>query len=89
MSVTKEEREQIKGEFGKHPQDTGSVEIQIATLSARINDLTEHLKKNKKDHGSKKGLYAIISRRKRLLDYLEKKDPETFKNLVEKIGLRR
>ena len=89
MSVTKEEKEKIKGQFGKHPQDTGSAEIQIATLSARIKNLTEHLKKNKKDCGSRKGLYAIVSRRKRLLNYLEKEDSESFKNVVEKIGLRR
>lgn len=89
MNVTREEKETIKAEFGKHANDTGSTEIQIAACSKRINNLTEHLKKNKKDHCSKKGLYAIVSKRKKLLDYLEKKDPENLKNIVEKLRLRR
>ena len=89
MSVTAEEKTTIKETFGKHPQDTGSTEVQIATLSTRITNLTEHLKNNKKDHGSKKGLYEMVAQRKKLLDYLKKKDPKSYKNVVQKLKLRR
>jgi len=88
VSITKQEREKIKKELGKHPKDTGSPEIQIALLTKKIENLTEHLKKNKKDHGSKKGLYEMVSRRKKLLDYLRRKDIERYKKIIEKLGLR-
>ena len=89
MSVTTEEKGEMKEEFRKHPQDTGSTEVQIAALSQRVKNLTEHLKKNKKDHSSKKGLYDMVAQRKKLLDYLEKKSPESYKSIVGKLGLRR
>lgn len=89
MSITKQEKENIKGEFGVHPRDYGSPEVQIAILSKRISNLTEHLKKHKKDHGSKKGLYEMVSKRKKLVNYLRKKEPERYQNIVKKLGLRR
>jgi len=89
VSVTKEEKEKIKEEFGKHPNDTGSPEVQIAILTRKIHNLTEHLKKNKKDNGSKKGLHEMISRRRKLLDYLKRVDVDRYKKIIEKLGLRR
>lgn len=88
MSVTREEKEKIKEELGRHPKDTGSPEVQIAILTKRIQNLTEHFKKNKKDHGSKKGLYEMISKRKKLLAYLKKTDIERYRKVIEKLGLR-
>lgn len=88
MSLTREEKESLKDGFGKHSRDTGSPEIQIAILSRRINNLTEHLKKNKKDHGSKKGLYEMVSRRKKLVNYLKRKNPESYQKIAKKLGLR-
>ena len=72
-----------------HDSDTGSPEVQIALLTARINELTEHLKKHKKDHHSRRGLLQLVNRRRSLLDYLKKKDNERYKTLIEKLGLRR
>lgn len=88
MSLTVEEKEKIMEEFKTHPKDTGSPQVQIAVLSRRISNMTEHLKKNKKDHGSKKGLYRMVSRRKKLLEYLRKKSPQEYQKVVEKLGLR-
>ncbi len=88
MSITKEGKEEIKQEFEKHSQDTGSAEIQIATLSKRISNMTEHLKENKKDHGSKKGLYKMVAKRKKLLRYLKRTNFESYEGLVKKLNLR-
>ena len=88
MSITKEEKKEIKQEFEKHSQDTGSAEIQIATLSKRISNMTEHLKENKKDHGSKKGLYKMVAKRKKLLRYLKRTNFESYEGLVKKLNLR-
>lgn len=79
----------IKEEYGRHGQDTGSVEIQVAILTGRINELTEHFKVHKKDHGSRRGLIMMVSKRRRLLDYLSKKDNARYKELVKRLGLRR
>lgn len=89
MGISTEEKEKIKEEFGRHPQDTGSPEVQIAILTRRINELTEHLKKHKKDNGSKKGLHEMVSRRRKLLDYLKREDIQKYKKILEKLGLRR
>jgi len=89
VSINKQEKGMLKEEFGRHLHDTGSPEIQIAILTKRIENLTEHFKKNKKDHGSKKGLYEMVSRRKKLINYLKKKDPKSYQNLIEKLGIRR
>lgn len=76
-------------EYRLHESDTGSPEVQIALLTERIQHLTEHLKVNKKDHHSRRGLYKMIGRRRGLLNYLEKKDIERYRTIVERLGLRR
>ena len=72
-----------------HDKDTGSPEVQIALFSERITHLTEHFKTHAKDHASRRGLIALVSKRRRLLDYLRKNEPERYKNIVQKLGLRR
>jgi small subunit ribosomal protein S15 len=79
----------IIGEFRRAPSDTGSSEVQVALLSARIADLTEHLKVHKKDHHSRRGLLLLVSQRRALLDYLKRKDRERYQSLIERLGLRR
>ena len=76
-------------QFKLHERDTGSADVQIALLTERINHLTEHLQKNKKDHGSRRGLLMLVSKRRRLLDYLKKYDSERYKTVVSKLGLRK
>jgi small subunit ribosomal protein S15 len=85
-SATKTE---IKDTYKQHEQDTGSVEVQVALLSARIKELTEHLQHHKKDHSSRRGLIILVSKRRRLLDYLNNKDKSRYKKLIEQLGLRR
>jgi len=89
VGIGVEEKKRIKEEFGRHSQDSGSSEVQIAILSRRINELTEHLKRHKKDHSSKKGLHEMVSKRRKLLDYLRKEDPEKYQKIIERLGLRR
>ncbi len=72
-----------------HPTDTGSPEVQIAILTKRINDLTEHLKNNKKDHHSRRGLLKMVGKRRNLLGYLKKKDIERYRAVIDKLGLRK
>lgn len=79
----------IKQEYRLHDQDTGSVEVQVALLSRRIADLTEHLQKNVKDHNSRRGLIMMVSKRRRLLDYLSRKNEARYKKLIDRLGLRR
>lgn len=79
----------IAEEFGKNAQDTGSVEVQVAILTTRIKELTEHMKQNRKDFGSQRGLQNMVSRRRRLLDYLNRNDRERYQALIQKLGLRR
>ena len=86
MDINKQE---IIEKYKLHEGDTGSPEVQIALLTARINHLNEHLKINKKDHHSRRGLLQLVNRRRSLLDYLKKKDVERYKGLIEKLGLRR
>lgn len=88
MTMTKEQKAQIIEEFRLHEGDTGSPEVQIAILTHRINSLTEHLKTHKKDHHSRRGLFKMIGQRRGLLRYLEKKDIERYRELVEKLGIR-
>lgn len=85
----KKEKQQIIEEFRTHETDTGSPEVQVALLTHRINELTEHLRVHKKDHHSRRGLYKMIGRRRGLLNYLEKKDVERYRNLIERLGLRK
>lgn len=86
---TKKDKQQIIEEYRTHEGDTGSPEVQVALLTNRINELTEHLRVNKKDHHSRRGMYKMIGRRRGLLNYLEKKDVERYRNLIERLGLRR
>lgn len=87
--ITAEQKNEIVAKYGKTPEDTGSPEVQIALLSARIADLTEHLKTHKKDHHSRRGMLKMVGQRRGLLDYLKKTDIERYRAIVEKLGLRR
>ena len=80
---------EIIGTYGRHEGDTGSPEVQIALLTARINHLNEHLKINKKDHHSRRGLLLMVGQRRGLLDYLKKTDIESYRELIAKLGLRK
>ena len=87
--ISKEQKEQIVAEYGRTPGDTGSPEVQIAILTARINDLTEHFKNNPKDHHSRRGLLKMVGQRRGLLAYLKKTDIERYRAIVQKLGLRK
>ena len=87
--ISKEKKTAIINEYGRKPGDTGSPEVQIAILSARIAELTEHLQENPKDHHSRRGMYKMIGQRRGLLDYLMKTDLEGYRALIEKLGIRR
>ncbi len=89
MALQKEKKQAIISGFRKNPSDTGSAEVQVALLTERINILTEHLKTHKKDHSSRRGLLRLVSRRKKLLDYLKKNDYENYQKVIEKLGLRK
>lgn len=78
----------IRRDFQRHEKDTGSSEVQIALLTDRISSLTEHLKRFRKDHASRRGLILMVSKRRRLLDYLKRTDYERYRQVVEKLGLR-
>ncbi|MBR4869031.1 MAG: 30S ribosomal protein S15 [Clostridia bacterium] len=87
--MTNELKQQIMKEYAKHEGDTGSPEVQIAVLTTRINELTEHLKVHKKDHHSRRGLLMMVGRRRNLLAYLQKKDIERYRSIVARLGLRK
>lgn len=87
--ISKEKKAEIIKTYGRTPEDTGSSEVQIALLTARIVELTEHLKVNKKDHHSRRGLLKMVGQRRNLLEYLKKKDLEGYRTLIEKLGLRK
>ncbi|SCG83398.1 30S ribosomal protein S15 [Proteiniborus sp. DW1] len=89
MNLSKEEKARIIEEYRVHEGDTGSPEVQIAILTHRINKLNEHLKIHKKDHHSRRGLLKMVGQRRGLQNYLEKTDIERYRNLIEKLGLRR
>ena len=89
MSVTAEKKREIVQRFGKDENDTGSTEVQIALLTERINHLTEHLREHKHDHHSRRGLLMLVGRRRRFLNYLQKKDLEGYRKLVRELGLRK
>ena len=86
--ITKEQKQEIIKQFGKDENDTGSTEVQIALLTARINDLNEHFKVHKKDHHSRRGLLKLVGRRRGLLDYLMKEDITRYRNLIQALNLR-
>ena len=87
--ISKEKKAEIIKNFGRTPEDTGSPEVQVALLTARIVELNEHLKENKKDHHSRRGLLKMVGQRRNLLAYLKKKDLEAYRTLIEKLGLRK
>ena len=87
--ITKEQKAAIIAEYGKTPEDTGSTQVQVAILTARINELTEHLKVHKKDHHSRRGLLMMVGQRRGLLEYLKKTDINEYRALIEKLGLRK
>ena len=87
--ITKEQKAQIIAEYGRGEGDTGSPEVQIAILTARINDLTDHFKANPKYHHSRRGLLKMVGQRRGLLAYLRKKDIERYRALIERLGLRK
>lgn len=89
MSLSKIEKDKIIGEFHVHPTDTGSPEVQVAILTTRINQLTEHLKTHKHDEHSRRGLLKMVGQRRRHLAYLSRKDPERYKTILQKLGLRK
>lgn len=89
MGLVKEDKKDIIDKFKAHEDDTGSTEVQVAILTSKINMLNEHLKKNKKDHHSRRGLVMMVGSRKRLLGYLKNNDIGRYKKLIKKLGLRK
>lgn len=89
MALTAEEKQEIIAKYATHEGDTGSPEVQVALLSKRIADLTEHLKEHKHDHHSRRGMQLMIGDRRRLLDYLKRVDIKRYRSLIERLGLRR
>jgi len=87
--LTKEKKEAIIAEYGRTPGDTGSPEVQVALLTARINELQGHFKANPKDHHSRRGLFKMVGQRRGLLAYLKKTDIERYRTLIERLGLRK
>ena len=89
MTLTVEEKREVIQQFGKDEADTGSPEVQIALLTRRINQLTEHLREHKHDHHSRRGLLMLVGQRRRLLNYLQGKDLDRYRSLIQELGLRR
>ena len=89
MALTKEVKQELIDKHGRNGQDTGSAEVQIAMLTRRINELTEHLRAHPKDHYSRRGLLKLVGRRRRLLQYLQKRNLEGYRALIQELGLRR
>lgn len=89
MSITKERKNEIVKKYGGSEDNTGSTEAQIAILTARINDVTDHLKEHSKDHASRRGLLKLVGKRRRLLNYLQDKDIEKYRELISDLGIRK
>ncbi|HUG18773.1 MAG TPA: 30S ribosomal protein S15 [Planctomycetaceae bacterium] len=89
MTITKEQKTEMINDYRRSESDTGSPEVQIAILSRRIEQLTEHLKANKKDHAGRRGLLNMVSRRRKLLDYLKRKNPEGYQNILGRLSIRK
>ncbi|MBK1781827.1 30S ribosomal protein S15 [Advenella sp. WQ 585] len=89
MSVSDIKKSEIVSEFARKEGDTGSPEVQVALLTARINELTGHFKAHMKDHHSRRGLLRMVSRRRKMLDYLKGRNPDSYRALIEKLGLRK
>ncbi|HEC69152.1 MAG TPA: 30S ribosomal protein S15 [Candidatus Omnitrophica bacterium] len=89
MRISKKKKKELIEKFKAHPQDTGSAQVQIAILTERINNLSEHFKTHKKDIHSRRGLLSLVGRRRRLLNYLKKEDPEKYQKLIKELKLRK
>ncbi len=89
MALTKEQKKKVIEDFKREKSDTGSVEVQVAILTRRINDLAEHFKTNVKDHHSRYGLIKMVSKRKKLLSYVKQVDPERYQTLISRLELRK
>ncbi len=89
MSITKDKKHELVEQFGGSDKNTGAVEAQIAIFTERIRNITEHLKQNKKDHAGRRGLIKLVSKRRRLLNYIKKRDPKTFVELKQRLGIRK
>ena len=89
MSLSKDFKSEVVAEFGKDANDTGSTEVQVALLTKRIEDLTDHFKSHKKDHASRRGLLKMVGSRRRLLRYLKRTNLESYRSLIAKLGLRK
>jgi small subunit ribosomal protein S15 len=89
MALTKEAKQNLISTYRIHPTDTGSPEVQISVLTERIGYLTEHFKTHKKDHHSRRGLLILVGKRRRLLDYLKRRDAERYRSVIQKLGLRK
>jgi small subunit ribosomal protein S15 len=89
MSLSTEQKSQIVSQFRRGAADTGSPEVQVALLSARINELSEHFATHKRDHASRRGLLRMVNQRRKLLDYLKRTAPERYQDIVSRLGLRR
>lgn len=89
MSITNTRKQELIKEYAINKTDTGSTDVQIAVLTERISNLTEHFKTNKKDHHSRRGLLILVGRRRRLLDYLKGKDEARYESLIKKLGIRK
>jgi small subunit ribosomal protein S15 len=89
MAMSTEQKQEIVKDYGRGENDTGSPEVQVALLSARIADLTGHFQEHKKDHHSRQGLVRLVNQRRKLLDYLRSKDVERYRDLIQRLGLRR
>ena len=89
MSITIENKKKLVKEFGDNHENTGASEVQVAILTERINNITEHLKSNKKDHAGRRGLLGLVSKRRRLLSYIKKRDSKNYIAIIEKLGIRK
>ncbi len=89
MTITKERKQELIQEFKKDEKDTGSPEVQIAILTTRVNNLTEHMRVHKKDYATRRGLLALVSRRRRLLDYLRRVNPQRYLDIIGRLGIRK
>ena len=89
MTITKEQKSEVIGEYKQGDNDTGSPEVQIAILTTRINALTAHMRVHKKDYSTRRGLLAMVSRRRRLLDYVRQKDPQRYLDIIGRLGIRK
>ena len=89
MTLTTDQKREVVQQFGKSEADTGSPEVQIALLTRRINHLTDHLREHKHDHHSRRGLLMLVGQRRRLLNYLQRKDLDRYRGLIQELGLRR